>query len=54
MYRIPWVAPLGLLLLDLVDEDHRVAGDHAGEGEHAEDRDETQGLIRKQQGRDDE
>ena len=51
--RIPGMAPVRLLLLDLVDEDHRVAGDHAGEGEHAEERHEAQGLVREEQSRDD-
>ena len=38
-------SPWALSRLDLVDEDHRVAGDHAGEGEDAEERDEAQGAC---------
>jgi hypothetical protein len=47
------MAAVRLLLLDLVDKYHRVAGDHAGKGQHAKKRDETQRLVRKEEGRDD-
>ena len=51
--RVPRVRALRLLLLDLVDQDHRVAGDHAGQREHAEDRHEAERLVREEQRRDD-
>ena len=51
--RIPGVESPRLVLLDLVDEDHRVAGDHPGKREHAEDRHETEGLVGEEQGCDD-
>ena len=40
--RLPALRPLGL---DLVDQDHRVAGDHADQREDAEDRDEAERLA---------
>ena len=46
--RVPRMAPVCLLLL--VDEDHRIACNHAGESEHAQERDEAQGLVREQEG----
>ena len=51
--RIPRIAPVRLLLFDLVDQDHRVARDHAGQREHAEECDEAEGLVREQERRDD-
>ena len=51
--RIPRVAPLRLLLLDLVDEDHRVAGDHAGQREHAQERHKAQRLVGEEERGDD-
>ena len=51
--RIPGVESLRLVRLDLANEDHRIAGDHAGEREHAEDRHETKGFVRDEKRRDD-
>ncbi len=49
--RVPRVASVGLLMLDLIDQDHRVAGDHSREGEDAKERDEAQRLAREEEGR---
>lgn len=50
--RTPRVPAVRLLLLDLVDQDHRFACDHAREGEDAKERHEAQGLFREGEGRD--
>ena len=50
---LPGMAAVRLFRLDLVDQHHRVADDHPGEGEHAEHCHEAHGLIRKEQSRDD-
>ena len=40
-------------MLDLVDQDHRIAGDHADQRQHAQQRHEAQRLVGHQQRRDD-
>jgi hypothetical protein len=39
--------------LDLIYQDHRVPGDHAGERQHAEYRHEAKRLVRDEEGRND-
>ena len=51
--RIPGLPPVRLFLFDLVDQDHRIAGNHAGEREHSEQRHKAHGLVRKEQSPDD-
>ena len=41
----------GAVLLDLVDQDHRVAHDHAHQRDHAEQRDEAERPVEQQQRR---
>ena len=41
--------PLGAVLLDLVDQDHRIAHDHAHQRDHAEQRDEAERPVQQQQ-----
>ena len=45
--------PRGAVLLDLVDQDHRVAHDHAHQRDHAEQRDEAERPVEQQQRRGD-
>ena len=41
--------PRGAILLDLVDQDHRIALDHAHQRDHAEQRDEAERPAQHQQ-----
>ena len=41
--------PRRAVLLDLVDQDHRVAHDHAHQRDHAEQRDEAERPVQQQQ-----
>ena len=52
-HRFPGIHALGPIMLDLMDEDHRVADDHAGMGDAAEDCDEPHRLAGRQERRDD-
>ena len=52
-HRVPDALPSRALGLDLVDQDHRVADDHADQRENAEDRDEAERPAGQQQRRDD-
>src|SRR4029077_7474812 len=49
-YRIPWMPATGNFGLDLVDQDHRVADDHANERDEPEDSDKAHWGAREKQG----
>jgi hypothetical protein len=47
-HGVPRVLARGDVVLDLVDQDHGVADDHAGQRDRAEDRHETHGRMGRQ------